>query len=294
MSRCQRRQTTVAHIDKAGAESAFFANWFSLVNPELSYMLIKRIIGGENEDCTYAGNGCTVFPLNTTRLPIFQSLLQMYKDRDNNVIQRIVVQETGVRQRGLRVHDYGPTATDTFRIVINLRPPTKKLGDGERPKTSSPVGIQMYIGKATSMITSRYAFGTVLPEGLTNISIFSGETIPGTRLDCAHSLFVIFDVSPSGEMRANVADRLCAVNPIKPEVMAERLEKEIIEQTKNNPALSGQSHETDNVEDIQDPMIDTDAVAQSVDISKVNPEPVAVIPNIANSDAVVSDVAKNA
>lgn len=201
-------------------EGTAFANEFPVLAPGLSYMVIKRLAAGD-ESATTLAPGYTEFALDTPRLPIFQNLLALYPDRENIAILRIRVQETGISARGIRPQEYGPTGEDTFRILINLRPPVTKDED-VRPK---PVGFGVKVEGAEGTITSRRSFATVLPSGLTNISMYSGNVIPGTRWDSAKSLFVVIDICPLRDTHANVADRLCSQSPINPNLIARTVTK---------------------------------------------------------------------
>jgi hypothetical protein len=70
----------------------------------------------------------------------------------------------------------------------------------------------------------------VLVSGLTNISITSGQNIPGTRDDNSQSLYVIMDVKPLRDTRLNVASRLCAQDPSKSTALIEQLKQMTVSQ----------------------------------------------------------------
>jgi hypothetical protein len=88
------------------------------------------------------------------------------------------------------------------------------------------VGLRVNLGVAESWITTRRSYGTVLAGGLANISITSGQMVPGTRQQNGHSLYVIMDVKPLRDMRTCVANNLAAQNPIKTSVLLEELKKQ--------------------------------------------------------------------
>jgi hypothetical protein len=222
MPKLQTKQVSTPHINKTKLEGAVFANQFQLLNPEMSYTLIKNLIE-KDESSTSLGNGCTEFPIDCPRLILFQNLLRLCEERNDLGIRRIIVQETGITKKSLTMRDYGQSDNETFRVLINLRPPPPENGqDAEKNKT---VGVHFNIKGIVACITPRRPFGVILPGELTNISIFSGKVIPGTRQDNARSIFVVLDVCPLGATRANVADRLCAQNPIDPKTFERGMEK---------------------------------------------------------------------
>jgi hypothetical protein len=208
---------TKQRIDKTGLVNTFFANQFSILNPEQLYNIVKGLTISD-ETSTNIGNGCTEFPANGPRTQFFRNILRLYEDYDNIAISRIVVQETGISQGGLRMQDYANLEDSSLRIVINLRPQ-------QTDKNAQTVGIHLNIQGTEVSFTSRQSFATVLAGALKSISLFSGNTIPGTRFTNARSLFIIYDVQPLGSTMANVADRICARNPIDTKTMAKGFEK---------------------------------------------------------------------
>jgi len=234
-------RSVAQRIDTSKLQGVFFSNEFTLPNPAGWYNTIKYAIQ-HDDTCTRLGVGRYEFPIqiyvpqptaieNTAttpppmiavtnpRLKHFMRLIQFYENKDDIELQRIVVQETGLGGKGAgAVYDCGPIGDDMLRIVINLRPsvPDEEGQEGTVRKTALPtVGIRVNITSASSWLTTRNPYGVVLVSGLTNISISSGQTIPGTRNDNGTSLYIVMDVKPLRDTRLNVASRLCAQDPTK-------------------------------------------------------------------------------
>jgi hypothetical protein len=214
-------KTKLTRINVGYLTGSFFANQYPVVLHETTYEIIRHILK-KDDDTTNRGNGCVEIPLSSSRLPIFKHLLGKFGRSDDISIERIFVQETGEYKKGYKPYDYGPINEERMRILVNLRPPEQ--ADAPRG-VSKTVGIGVCIEHTRANIIARNTFAVALVSELANISILSSNTIPDSRFDCARSVFVVIDLLCGNTTRGQIADELLRQRPVKPEAIAEGIEK---------------------------------------------------------------------
>src|SRR5688500_18546725 len=120
MSRMRSKALSVKKVDEEGLKSVFFANQYSLLNPDLLYLMIKKFL--EEKKSYYTQVDIGVYALNTTLTGKFlkMNFIDCYEFHESIIICNAFIIESGNKKAVGKIYDCGYIDKTQVRFVINL------------------------------------------------------------------------------------------------------------------------------------------------------------------------------
>jgi hypothetical protein len=176
----------------------FFANEFTILGPNMHYTFLQEVLKTKPEWYTRTKPGQYDFNISSTKYPVVRSFTRLLGNlpfTTDLLILGIVVQESGISEKGARMNVLDQVGQSQFRIIINLR----EFEGGVRVKRdganipNGPSIIQVYAPEGQLEIPAYQSYGVILPEHSSKISICAPACPQGKHIVLPHTYFVVID-----------------------------------------------------------------------------------------------------